>query len=107
MHFFIYPLWERLSTFVEPSPASHQRGHFFAHELTAQRDSTMPKLTRDHTAVVTVKLRPDDLSKLDAMAVRSHRSRADMIRRLIDAAAFTGQPDVRIDGPAHGGRDAA
>jgi hypothetical protein len=82
-------------------------GFFYAHELIAQRDATMPKLSREHLAVVTVKLAADYLDKLDTMATRSHRSRADMIRAMIACAALTGQPDVRIDGPAHGGSDAA
>jgi predicted transcriptional regulator len=70
----------------------------------------MSKLTHNHTAVVTVKLRPDGLSKLDAMAVRLHRSRADMVRQMIAHTELTGLPDIRVTGleqhPTQGGRDA-
>jgi predicted transcriptional regulator len=71
----------------------------------------MPKLTREYTEIVTVKLRPDDLAKLDAMAVRLHRSRANMVRALIDAAQLTGHADIRVagvdDDPVCRGDDAA
>jgi hypothetical protein len=98
MHSFIYPLWEPLSSFVEPSPTSHRRGHFFAHEMTAQKDSTMPKLSREHPAVVTVKLSPQHLAKLDSIAAQLHRSRADMMRAMIAHTELTGLPDIRVTG---------
>jgi hypothetical protein len=71
----------------------------------------MAKLRRNHPVVVTVKLAADHLAKLDAMAVRLHRSRADMVRQMIACAEITGQPDLRVagvaHGPAHRGHDAA
>ncbi len=71
----------------------------------------MPKLARHHPAVVTVKLAATHLAKLDALAARLHRSRADMVRQMIACAELTGHPDIRLVGvaecPAHGGSDAA
>jgi ribbon-helix-helix CopG family protein len=71
----------------------------------------MPQLTRQYPAVVTVKWAADHLAKLDAMARRSNRSRADTIRTMIACAVLTGQPDIRLVGmdnfPAHGGSEAA
>jgi predicted transcriptional regulator len=71
----------------------------------------MPKIRREHTAIVTVQLQREALSKLDAMATRLNRSRADMVRQMIACAEITGQPDLRVagvaHGPAHRGHDAA
>jgi predicted transcriptional regulator len=60
----------------------------------------MPKLARQHPNVITVKLAAAHLTKLDSMAARLNRSRADMVRAMIDAAAFTGQPDILVAGVA-------
>ncbi len=71
----------------------------------------MPKFTRSHPAVVTVKLSAHDLEKLDTLAVHLRRSRADMPRQMIACAQLTGQPDIRVvsmgDDPAYQGNDAA
>jgi hypothetical protein len=70
----------------------------------------MPKLTRDQTVVVTVKLHPNDPAKLKAIAGPLHRTRADIARQMIAHTELTGLPDIQVTGleqhPAQGGYDA-
>ena len=67
----------------------------------------MPKIRRELTEAVTVKLGRQQLQRLDRMAVQLSRSRADMIRRLITTAQLTGLADVVALTDDQGGSDAA
>jgi len=51
-----------------------------------------------YPVIIGVRLRPEDVVKLDTLCQRTHRPRADLLRLLITRAEETGLEDVRLAG---------
>lgn len=49
-----------------------------------------------YPVIVGLRLRPEDVQRLDELCRRTHRARADLLRMLIGQAEATGMSDVRL-----------
>jgi predicted transcriptional regulator len=54
----------------------------------------MPAISLPHTLTVTVRLDPKDFMKIDKLAHACNRTRAGLLRELVQRSELTGQADV-------------
>lgn len=59
-----------------------------------------------YPVIVGLRLRPEDVQKLDALCERTHRLRSDLIRLLIARAEETGIGDIRLTADSGAGTPA-
>lgn len=69
---------------LESDAAEAEAGYDPAYLAARRRPGRTPSIGRDPGVVVPVRLDPDRLRALDALAARDHRSRSQVIRDAID-----------------------
>jgi predicted DNA-binding protein len=62
----------------------------------------MSKVKRDLSVIIGFRLGVEEVRKLNELAERTGRPRAELLRRLIDLAQATGFPDLALMGADQG-----